>query len=121
MSSSVERVPSRALRRREEDMAKRVLVLVGMLAMLLAMAVPAFAQEEIEVPEGPYVKPPVTGVLEDTGLGGNPITKAPGSPRYEDPTYGLLDESSGALIILESGVYDLSAYLGERATAETAP
>ena len=85
------------------------LVLLGlMLAMLLAAAVPAFAQQQ--PPPAPQVEPPVTGVLEDTGLGD--------TPGYEDPTYGLLDESSGALVILESAVYDLSAYLGERVIAD---
>ncbi|MDP9477806.1 MAG: hypothetical protein M3R38_19335 [Actinomycetota bacterium] len=52
----------------------------------------------------------MTGVLEGTGLGDN--------PGYEDPSYGLLDESSGVLVVLEGGVYDLSAHLGDRVTAD---
>ena len=85
------------------------LILLGLiLAMLLAAAATAFAQQQ--PPPAPQVEPPVTGVLEDTGLGD--------TLGYEDPTYGLLDESSGALVILESAVYDLSAYLGDRVTAD---
>ncbi len=98
-------------------MAKKLLVLMGMMATLLAAAAPAFAQD-LEVEARTEVKPPVTGVLNDTGLGGNPVSKIPGSTRYEDPTYGLIDESSGVPLILKSSVYDLSAYLGERVTAD---
>ena len=86
-----------------------LLILLGlMLVTLLAAAATAFAQQQ--PPPAPQVEPPVTGVLEETGLGD--------TPGYEDPTYGLLDESSGVLIVLESTVYDLSAYLGERVTAD---
>ncbi len=52
----------------------------------------------------------MTSVLKDTGLGEN--------PGYEDPTYGLSDESSGISIVLKRAVYDLSAYLGDRVTAD---
>ncbi len=86
------------------------LALALMLAvLLLAASAPAFAQQQ--PPPAPEVDPPVTGVLEDTGLGDN--------PGYANPTYGLLDESSGVLVVLESGVYDLSATWasGSRRTA----
>ena len=87
-----------------------LLALASTLAVLFGVAAPGFSQQQ--APPAPQVETPVTGVVEDTGLGGN--------PGYEDPTYGLLDESSGVLVVLESGVYDLSAYLGDRVTADGA-
>ena len=52
-----------------------LLMLLGLtLATLLAAAAPTFAQEEFEVEARTEVKPPVTGVLKDTGLGGRPVT-----------------------------------------------
>ncbi|MDP9427033.1 MAG: hypothetical protein M3R38_27570 [Actinomycetota bacterium] len=84
-----------------------LLVLASVLAVLVRAA-PAFAQQQS--PPAPQVEPPVTGVLEGTRLGDN--------PGYEDPSYGLLNESSGVLVVLEGGVYDLSAHLGDRVTAD---
>lgn len=84
------------------------LMILGLMLAMLLTAAPAFAQQQ--PPPEPQVEPPVTGVLEDTGLGDN--------PGYENPTYGLLDESSGVLVVLESTVYDLSAYLDERVTVD---
>ena len=55
-------------------MAKRFAVSVAMLALMLAMAVPAMAQEEVSV----------TGVLEEQGA------KADGTT-----VYALVDEGSG--------------------------
>jgi hypothetical protein len=83
-------------------------LLASVLVVLLVAAATAFAQQQS--PPAPEVEPPVTGVLEDTGLGDN--------PGYENPTYGLLDEASGVLVVLRSDAYDLSAYLGDRVTAD---
>jgi hypothetical protein len=106
------------LRKEEMEQSKRtvvlkntpsLLILLGMmLATLLTVAATAPAQQQ--APPAPEVEPPVTGVLEDTGLGDN--------PGYENPTYGLLDEASGVLVVLESDAYDLSAFLGERVTVD---
>lgn len=87
-----------------------LLALSLMLATLLGAVAPASAQQQPPPAPPPQVEPPVTGVLEDTGLGD--------TPGYDNPTYGLLDEASNVLVVLESGVYDLSAYLGERVTAD---
>ena len=78
-------------------MAKRFAVSVAMLALMLAMAVPAMAQEEVSV----------TGVLEEQGA------KADGTT-----VYALVDEGSGEGYYGEAAAgEDLGNLVGERVTA----
>ena len=81
-------------------MAKRLVVLVGMLAVMLAAAVPALAQ-----PQGPIT---ATGVL------GPPDTSGPDP----EPTYPLTDEASGTTYELTSGFVELQPYVGQRVSIE---
>lgn len=84
-------------------MAKRLLVLVGMLAVLLAAAVPAFAQEASPTPMGEEVA--VTGVVEIVATDG-----------ATDNDYGIVDEASGAGFFLK-GDANFGALEGQRVTA----
>lgn len=80
-------------------MAKRLVVLAGMLAVLLAAAAPAaFAQQEIAV----------TGVVEDLGSS-------------QLPPYGLRDETTGGVYYLASDEVDFGVLAGERITAFGTP
>ncbi|MDP8951597.1 MAG: LPXTG cell wall anchor domain-containing protein [Actinomycetota bacterium] len=83
-------------------MKKRLTVLVGMLAMLLATAVPAFAQQE---PPETGEEVVVTGVVEDLG-GSGPL-----------PPYGLRDEATGGVYYLASDEVDFGTLVGQRITA----
>ena len=74
-------------------MAKRFMVLLGMLA--LATAVPALAESE----------PQLTGVIEKPEL-----------TTYQYGTHSMTDEVGGDLYALESDVVDLDAYVGQRVT-----
>lgn len=80
-------------------MLKRLMVLGGMLAMLLIVAAPAFAQE------GPIT---ATGVLGDSYTEG------------QDPEriYPLTDEATGTSYELISGFVVLEDYVGQRVTFE---
>ncbi len=81
-------------------MAKRLVVLVAMLAVMLTMAVPAFAQQQ--------------GPITATGVLGQPDTSGP-DPK---PTYPLTDEETGTTYELTSGFVELEPYVGERVTIE---
>lgn len=84
-------------------MAKRVAVLVGMLAMMLAMAVPAMAQQRSE---------PVkfTGEIRSLPSSGGP------------PVFGITDEATGERYILDEGEgADHSLYEGRRVFIEGIP
>ena len=76
-------------------MAKRLMVLLGMLALALATAVPAFAESE----------PQLTGVIE-----------RPKDDNYMYSTHAMTDETSGDYYALDSDVMDLDAYRGQRVT-----
>lgn len=75
-------------------MAKKLLVFVGMMAVLIVAAVPAFAQ-------GQYT---ATGVLERSAR----VTEDP------EPTYAITDEATGRSYELFSGFVDLEPHVGER-------
>jgi hypothetical protein len=92
---------NRARRRREEDMAKRLLVLVAVLTAMLAAAVPALAQQS---PPEPIT---VTGVLFERAFNTN----------NPNPDYGLLDEATGTGYITE-GDGSIEYFVGERITVE---
>ena len=77
-------------------MAKRVVVLVGMLAVFLAAAVPAFAQEQVSA-DGVLL----AGLPADVGTNG---------------THSITDEASGTVYALESEAVDLDAYVGQQVT-----
>ena len=81
-------------------MAKRLLVLVGMLAVMLVAAVPAFAQGQ--------------GPITATGVLGPPATSGPAP----EPTYPLTDEEAGTTYELTSGFVELEPYVGQRVTIE---
>lgn len=82
-------------------MAKRLLVLVGMLAVVLvAAAVPAFAQQQ--------------GPITATGVLGQPDTSGPDP----EPVYPLTDEATGTTYELTSGFVELAPYVGQRVTIE---
>ena len=81
-------------------MAKKLLVLVGMLAVMLMAAVPAFAQEQ--------------GPITATGVLGSPDTSGPDP----EPTYPLTDEETGTTYELTSGFVELEPYVGQRVTIE---
>ncbi len=81
-------------------MAKRLLVLVGMLAVMLVAAVPAFAQQQ--------------GPITATGVLGPPDTSGPDP----EPTYPLTDEETGTTYGLTSGFVELEPYVGQRITIE---
>ena len=76
-------------------MAKKLMVLLGMLAMMLATAVPALAESE----------PQLTGVIEK-----------PEVTTYQYGTHSMIDEVGGDLYALESDNVDLDAYVGQRVT-----
>ncbi|MDP9458096.1 MAG: hypothetical protein M3Q49_13995 [Actinomycetota bacterium] len=76
-------------------MAKRLAVLVAMLAMMMGMALPASAESE----------PQLTGVIEK-----------PEVTSYMYGTHSMTDEVGGDLYALESEVVDLDAYVGQRVT-----
>lgn len=84
-------------------MAKRLLVLVGVLALMLVVAVPAFAQQ------GPVT---ATGVLV-----------GPVGDNDPDPTpeFRLTDEASGTTYVLVSGFVDLAPFAGQRVTIAGVP
>ncbi len=77
-------------------MAKRLLVLMAVLAAMLAASVPAFAQEQVSV----------TGVL----LAGLPADVG------TNGTHSITDEPSGTVYALASEAVDLDAYVGEQVT-----
>ena len=77
-------------------MAKRLLVLMAVLAAMLAAAVPAFAQTQVSA----------TGVL----LAGLPADVA------TNGTHSITDEASGTVYALESEVVDLDVYVGQKVT-----
>ena len=77
-------------------MAKRLLVLMAVLAAMLAAAVPAFAQTQVSA----------TGVL----LAGLPADVA------TNGTHSITDEASGTVYALESEIVDLDAYVGQKVT-----
>ena len=81
-------------------MAKRLAVLVAMLAVMLAVAVPAFAQQQ--------------GPITATGVLGQPDTSGPDP----EPTYPLTDEETGTTYELTSGFVELAPYVGQRVTIE---
>ncbi len=81
-------------------MAKRLMVLVGMLAVMLAAAVPAFAQQQ--------------GAVTATGVLGPPDTSGPDP----EPTYPLTDEGTGTTYELTSGFVELEPYVGQRVAIE---
>ena len=76
-------------------MAKRLMILLGMLAMVMATAVPAFAESE----------PQLTGVIEK-----------PEATTYMYGTHAMTDEAGGDLYALQSEVVDLDSYVGQRVT-----
>ena len=76
-------------------MAKRLMILIGMLAVMIATAAPAFAQGQVTA----------TGVLGK--LGPHPS----GDPT---PRYSITDEDTGTSYELMSGFVDLEPYAGER-------
>ena len=75
-------------------MAKRLLVLLGMLAVMLSMVVPALAETE----------PRLTGIIEKPEL-----------TTYQYGTHSMTDEV-GDFYALESDDVDLDAYVGQRVT-----
>lgn len=78
-------------------MAKRLMVLAGMLAVLLAAAVPAFAQQQTTA----------TGVLERIG---------PAPEGEPGPRYAITDEATATSYELFSVQVDLEPFVGERVT-----
>ena len=87
-----------------KESVKRLTVLLGTLALMLAVVgVPsALAQGSSQyAPAGEFI---ATGVLEDAA------EHAPDPT----PTYAIIDEASGALYELQSGFVDLEFYVGER-------
>ena len=76
-------------------MAKRLMALLGVLALMLATAVPAIAESE----------PRLTGVIEQ-----------PEATSYMYGTHSMTDEVGGDLYALESEIVDLDAYFGQRVT-----
>jgi hypothetical protein len=85
--------------------AKRLVALVGMLAMMLTTAVPAFAQQG---PLGASEEISVTGVVENFGSSAL-------------PPYGLRDEATGGVYYLASDDVDFGALVGQRITAYGTP
>ncbi len=81
-------------------MAKRLVVLVGVLAVMLVAAVPAFAQQQ--------------GPITATGVLGQPDTSGPDP----EPTYPLTDEQTGTTYELTSGFVELAPFVGQRVTIE---
>lgn len=83
-------------------MLRKLAALAGMMVMLAAMAVPAFAQE---------------GPVTATGVLGEAYTEG------EDPglLYPLTDEQTGTYYVLTSGFVDLQPYVGQRVTIEGVP
>jgi hypothetical protein len=90
---------------RRGAVAKRLVTLVGMLAMMLATAVPAFAQQG---PPGTGEEISVTGVVENFGSSAL-------------PPYGLRDEATGGVYYLASDDVDFGALVGQRITAYGTP
>ena len=76
-------------------MAKRLVVLLGMLAMMMGTALPALAESE----------PRLTGVIS-----------RPEATTYMYGTHAMTDEVGGEPYALESEVVDLDAYVGQRVT-----
>jgi len=85
-------------------MAQRLLVLVGVLALMLVAAVPAFAQQQ-----GPIT---ATGVLV------GPVEDNDPDPT---PEFRLTDEASGTTYVLVSGFVELAPFAGQRVTIAGAP
>ena len=79
-------------------MAKRLMALLGVLALMLATAVPALAESE----------PQLTGVIEKPEL-----------TTYQYGTHAITDEL-GNFYALESDIVDLDAYVGQRVTVSGA-
>ncbi len=79
-------------------MAKRLMILLGMLALALTTAVPALAESE----------PRLTGVIEK-----------PEATTYMYGTHAITDEL-GNLYALESDIVDLDDYVGQRVTVSGA-
>lgn len=90
--------------KKEAGMAKKLVVLVAMLAMMLATAVPAFAQQQ-----GPVT---ATGVLV------GPVEDNDPDPT---PEFRLTDEASGTTYVLVSGFVDLAPFAGQRVTIAGVP
>jgi hypothetical protein len=90
---------------RRGAVAKRLVTLVGMLVMMLATAVPAFAQQG---PPGTGEEISVTGVVENFGSSAL-------------PPYGLRDEATGGVYYLASDDVDFGALVGQRITAYGTP
>lgn len=84
-------------------MAKRLLVLMGMLAVMLVATVSAFAQQQ--------------GPVTATGVLGQPDTSGPDP----EPTYPLTDEETGTTYVLVSGFVDLAPFAGQRVTIVGVP
>lgn len=82
-------------------MAKRFAVLVGMLAVLLVAAVPAFAQQQNTA----------TGVLQALG---------PAPEGRPGPLYAITDEETGEAYELFSVQVNLEPFVGERVTVSGA-
>jgi hypothetical protein len=80
-------------------MAKRLMALLGMLALALATAAPALAESE----------PQLTGVIEKPEL-----------TTYMYGTHSMTDDELGNFYALESEVVDLDAYVGQRVTVSGA-
>ncbi len=94
-------------------MAKRLMVLLGMLAMTMAAAIPALAQEAPQYGEAQYADdeapvPELTGVIEKPEL-----------TTYMYGTHSMTDEL-GNFYALESDIVDLDAYVGQRVTVSGA-
>lgn len=89
---------------KEAGMAKRLVVLVALLAVMLTVAVPAFAQQQ-----GPVT---ATGVLV------GPVEDNDPDPT---PEFRLTDEASGTTYVLVSGFVDLAPFAGQRVTIAGAP
>ena len=76
-------------------MARRLMILLGVLAVMLATSAPALAESE----------PMLTGVIEKPEL-----------TTYQYGTHSITDEVGGELYALNSEDVDLDAYVGQRVT-----
>lgn len=91
-------------------MAKRSIVLLGLMALALTAAVPAFAQEAPSYQYEGYGP----GVVTATGVLGEPYTPGP------DPTpvYDLTDEATGTTYTLFDAGAGLGPFVGQRVTIQ---
>ena len=85
-------------------MTKRLVVLLGMLAVMLAAAVPAFAQQQ--------------GSVTATGVLVGPVENDDPDPT---PEYRLTDETTGTTYVGVSGFVDLAPFAGQRVIIAGAP